>query len=203
MTEYEKMKKEVPFNPVDKELIGIRTRSRELELIYNGTQRYEMSKREEILNELLDEFGEGSMMLPNIHFDYGCNTKIGKGVFSNVNLTVLDVAPVEIGDYVLIGPNVTLCTPTHPLVPDERMPMTAEDGTEYSLEYAKKIVIGTRVWIGAGVIINPGVHIGDGAVIGSGSVVTKDIPPGVIAAGVPCRVIRNITEADRLAVRGY
>lgn len=142
-------------------------------------------------------------MLPDIHFDYGCNTRIGKRFFSNVHFTVLDVAPVEIGDDVLVGPNVTICTPTHPLVPEERVVQKREDGSVYSLEYARKIVIGNRVWIGAGVIINPGVHIGDEVVIGSGSVVTRDVPRGVVAAGVPCRVIRNITEADRISVRGY
>ena len=102
---------------------------------------------------------------------------------------MLDVAPISIGDNVQIAPNVTISTAGHPVHPETR-------STQY--EYGRPISIGNDVWLGAGVIINPGVTIGDGAVIGSSSVVTRDIPPMTIAAGIPCRVIRQITEEDRL-----
>lgn len=203
MTEYEKMKQNVPFNPADKKLISLRARMRELELEYNQTTRYEDDRRTEILNSLLDKCGEDVTMLPNIHFDYGCNVQIGDHFFANINSTFIDVASIIIGDHVLVGPNVTICTATHPILARERLPEKDEDGNEYLLEYSHPVVIGNDVWIGAGVIINPGVHIGDGTVIGSGSVVTKDIPSGVVAAGVPCRIIREITEQDSLEIKGY
>ncbi|MGN0326389.1 MAG: sugar O-acetyltransferase [Lachnospiraceae bacterium] len=203
MTEYEKMKQQLPFDPADPQLVAIRTAMRQMEMEYNATGRQEMSKRTELLQDVLDHLGEGSILLPNIHFDYGCNTRIGNDFFANVNSTFIDVAPIEIGDHVLMGPGVMVITATHPILPKERLPQKQEDGKYVTLEYAKKVVIGDHVWIGAGAIINPGVHIGEGSVIGSGSVVTKDIPPGVVAAGVPCRIIREITEQDSLEIKGY
>ena len=98
----------------------------------------------------------------------------------------------------MIGPNVTLATPMHPLLPEERNVRQREDGSYYSLEYAKPITIEKNCWIAAGVTVCGGVTIGEGSVIGAGSIVTKDIPPNSLAAGNPCRVIRELTEADRI-----
>lgn len=203
LTELEKMKKNLPFDPADEALTARRTRMREMELLYNGTTRDESEKRSQLLREMLGACGEDVMFLPNVHFDYGYNVKIGDHFFGNVNSTFLDVAEIRIGAHVLMGPNVTLCTATHPILPRERLPQRSETGKEVMLEYSRPIEIEDEVWIGAGVIVNPGVHIGRGAVIGSGSVVTKDIPANVVAAGVPCRVIREITEQDSIAIKGY
>lgn len=113
---------------------------------------------------------------------------MGKNFFANYQLTVLDCAPVTIGDNVQIAPNVSIYTAGHPLHPDSR---------NSGYEYALPITIGDNVWIGGNVVICPGVTIGDCAVIGAGSVVTRDVPPWTVAAGNPCRVIREITQADR------
>lgn len=150
-------------------------------------------------------------MLPNtaeipglqapIYFDYGCNTTFGKFSGANFNFTCLDVCPVTIGDNVMIGPNVTLATPMHPLLPDERNIRQREDGSVYNLEYAKPIVIENDCWLASNVIVCGGVTIGEGSVIGAGSVVTRDIPPHSLAAGNPCKVIRKITEMDRIELK--
>ena len=203
LTEFEKMKHNLPFDPADEALTARRTRMREMELLYNRTTRDEGEKRSELLKEMLGACGEDVMFLPNVHFDYGYNVKIGDHFFGNVNSIFLDVAEIRIGNHVLMGPNVTLCTATHPILPRERLPQRSETGEAVMLEYSRPIEIEDEVWIGAGVIVNPGVHIGRGAVIGSGSVVTKDIPANVVAAGVPCRVIREITEQDSIAIKGY
>jgi maltose O-acetyltransferase len=105
---------------------------------------------------------------------------------------------VTIGDNVLIGPNVTIATPMHPLVPEERNVREREDGSLYNLEYAKPITIEQNCWLAANVVVCGGVTIGEGSVIGAGSVVTRDIPPHSIAAGNPCRVIRQVTDDDRM-----
>lgn len=116
----------------------------------------------------------------------------------NFNSVFLECGPITIGDNVFVGPNVSFFTPVHPRVAEERNMRIAPDGRIQLLEYAKPITIGSNVWIGGGVIINPGVTIGGNVVIGSGSVVTRDIPLEVIAAGVPCRVIREIQKQVQL-----
>ena len=105
---------------------------------------------------------------------------------------------VVIGDDCNFGPNVTIVTPVHPMLPEERRILFDKDGNPRHLCYAKPVVIGNDCWFGANVVVCPGVTIGDGCVIGAGSVVTRDIPPMSFAAGSPCRVIREITEADSM-----
>ena len=156
----------------------------------------------EITPEQLDELLSESAYLPGlqgpVYFDYGRNTTFGKHCDVNFGLTCLDVCPVTIGDNVLIGPNVTIATPMHPLVPEERNVREREDGSLYNLEYAKPITIEQNCWLAANVVVCGGVTIGEGSVIGAGSVVTRDIPPHSIAAGNPCRVIRQVTDEDRM-----
>ena len=139
------------------------------------------------VNELIDA-GEGAFINPPFYCDYGKHIHVGKNFFANYNCTIIDVAPVTIGDYCQMAPNVAIYTAGHPIYPDTR---------NSAYEYGIEVTIGHNVWIGGNTVILPGVHIGDCAVIGAGSVVTHDIPAWTVAAGNPCRVIREITEADR------
>ena len=163
--------------------------------IYNGLDDWD-GQRQEILHRILKKCGRQVAMQGPVQFNYGCNTTIGDYFFSNFNFTVLDDGPVTIGSHVMIGPNVSLMASSHPRLYAERESMTYPDGHVSMSEYAPPIVIGDHVWIACGAIICGGVTIGDGAVIGAGSVVTKDIPAGWLACGVPCRPIRPITDED-------
>ena len=198
MTEYEAMIRGELYDPTDSELTAMRIRARKLARKYNSIDEDEPEKQTAILKELLS----GSEYLPGlqapVYFDYGRNTTFGKHCDVNLGLTCLDVCPVKIGDNVLIGPNVTIATPMHPLVPEERNVREREDGSLYNLEYAKPITIEQNCWLAANVVVCGGVTIGEGSVIGAGSVVTRDIPPHSIAAGNPCRVIRQVTDEDRM-----
>ncbi len=142
--------------------------------------------------------GSGTYLQGPVQFDYGIYTKVGEHFYASFNFTVLDCAPVTIGDDVFFGPNCTIATPMHPLLPEERALRPNEDGVLYDQEYAKPITVGNGCWICSNVNICGGVTIGEGCVIGAGSVVTRDIPPYSIAAGNPCKVIRKITEVDSI-----
>ena len=201
MTEDEKRRAGVLFFPGDPELKEIKRRTHNLNLDYNATYEDEVEKRAAILAEILGNLGEGSFFQGPITFHYGKHTHIGKRFFGNFNLTVQDDADVYIGDDCNFGPNVTIVTPLHPMVAAERTRLRTADGTERRLCWARPVRIGNQCWFGAGVTVCPGVTVGDGCVIGAGSVVTRDIPANSFAAGVPCRVIRPITEADSMKYR--
>ncbi len=145
-------------------------------------------KKDRILTSFLGKKGKNTVILSPFQCDYGYNIEIGDNFFANVNLVILDGAKVRIGNNAFIAPNVGIYTAGHPFDVKQR---------NEGLEYAFPVTIGDNVWIGAQACILPGVTIGDNTVIAGGSVVTKDIPANVIAAGNPCRVIREITEADR------
>ena len=140
------------------------------------------------LGEILGAMGEGAWIEAPFHCDYGKNIQVGDNFFANYNLTVLDVGQVKIGDNVLMGPNVSIYAAGHPIHPDAR---------RSGYEYGQAVNIGSDVWLGGSVVILGGVTIGEGTVVAAGSVVTRDLPPNVVAAGNPCRVVRPITEADR------
>lgn len=197
MTQREKMIAGQLYNPTDPELMALRKKVRQACVEYNQTSEDDAQRRYELLHGVLKSHKKEFYFEPTIRFDYGCNTSIGENFYANFNTVILDVAPVTIGDDVMFGPNVTIATPVHPLVADERKIQQYPDGV-YDLEYAKPITICDGVWLASGVIVNGGVTIGKNSVIGSGSVVTKDIPEGVIAVGNPCRVLRKITDADRI-----
>ena len=198
MTEREKMLQGLLYDPTDPELSQLLLKARKLARRYNQTDEDEPKLQRAILEDLLAGTENIPMLQAPIYFDYGCNTYFGKNCSANFNFTCLDVCPVHIGDNVLFGPGVTIATPMHPLDPAERRVRTREDGSLYDLEYAMPITIGNDCWIAAGVIVCGGVTIGDGCVIGAGSVVTRDIPAHSLAAGNPCRVIRELTEDDRM-----
>ena len=184
MTEKEKMIAELGYFPSDPELHGERKTAKALCHRYNQLAPHEAEQKTELLKSLLGQVQEANIE-PSFHCDYGYNIYLGKNFYSNHNLVILDVCPVIIGDNVMFGPNVTITSAGHPIDAETR---------NSGLEFGKKINIGNNVWLGANVTINPGVTIGDNVVIGSGSVVTKDIPADTVAAGVPCKVIRNIEQ---------
>ena len=198
MTEREKMLAGLLYDPSDAELVALRQKGHILSKMYNDTVETDTDKRTRILSELLPKCGENVYLQGPVQFDYGCFTTIGHRTFANFNFTVLDCCPVHIGDDVFIGPNVSLLTPVHPFRWQERNLYRKSDGTLTDREYAKPIEIQNNCWISGNVTICGGVTVGEGSVIGAGSVVTRDIPPGVFAAGVPCRVIRPITDADTM-----
>ena len=197
MTEKEKMLAGKIYDSSDKELAELRTKAHKLSQQYSSLYEDD-ERRKAILDELLPDHGEGFFLQGPVYFDYGVFTKFGSGCYANFNLTVLDTCPVTIGDNVFFGPNCTIATPVHPFRWQERNMKKKSDGTVYDDEYGKPITIHSNCWIASNVVITGGVTIGEGCVIGAGSVVTRDIPPNSLAAGNPCRVIREITEEDSI-----
>lgn len=196
MTEKEKMIAGKIYDPSDKELVTLRSKAHRLCKEYNDLLETD-EKRTEIIKEL-GIAGDSCYFQGPVQFDYGCFTSVGKNFYANFNFTCVDCCPVTIGDNVFVGPNVSLLTPIHPLRWQDRNQYVKQDGTPTDKEYAKPITIGSNCWIAGNVTICGGVTIGEGCVIGAGSVVTRDIPPNSLAVGVPCRVVREITEADSL-----
>lgn len=198
MTEEERIFNGGLFASEAPELIDKKRKAHRLSQEFNVLFEDDADARTEILRDLLGAIGEGTRMLGPIRFHYGCHTRIGSGCFMNFNFTVQDDAPVVIGNHCCFGPNVTIVTPQHPLLPDERRSIVCNDGQRRHVCYARPVTIGDDCWFGANVVVCPGVTIGDGCVVGAGSVVTRDLPPRSLAVGVPARVLRQITEADAI-----
>ena len=195
MTNMEKMKNGKLYNPNDSAIVERRVYVHSRIQDYNAEKNPQ--KRELILTELFGRLEEGVYLEAPVHIDYG-HISFGKNCFTNFNFTALDCAPIEIGENVLIGPNVTMATAMHPMLPEERVTQLHEDQEIYGIEYALPIKIENHVWIASNVTILPGITIGEGSVIGAGSVVNCNIPPGVLAAGNPCRIIRKLGIQDSL-----
>ena len=196
--EEEKIRAGILFCPADPELVAIKRKTHNLDVDYNSTHEDEFEKRDAILHEIIGEMGEGVRIQGPIAFHYGKHTKIGAHTFANFNFTVQDDAEVTIRVHCNFGPNVTIVTPVHPMVASERRAIRTASGEEKLLCWAKPVHIGKDCWFGASVTVCPGVTIGGNCVIGAGAVVTRDIPANSFAAGVPCRVIRGITDADSM-----
>lgn len=171
------------------ELLEIRMKTRDLLYEYNHLNYRDLPNRNRILKEMFGKVGKKYFIELPFHTDYGFNVKLGENFFANNGLTLLDPAPIEIGDNVLIAPNVGIYTAGHALDPALRVQAHAE--------YAIPVKIGNNVWIGADVTICPGVTIGDNSVIGAGAVVTKSIPGNSLAYGNPAHVARKLNEHDR------
>lgn len=186
------------FSPFEEWRVQTKKRTHALNHVYNTLTDYQSEARKEILTQILGELNEGVFLQEPITFHYGIHTKIGKNTFINFNFTCQDDTYVTIGENCDFGPNVTIVTPLHPMLIHERRALACPDGVRRKLCYAKPVTIGNGCWICANVTILPGVTIGDNCVIGAGSVVTKSIPANSFAAGNPCRVIREITEADSM-----
>lgn len=184
------------FHPVHPDLIADSERAEAVMRQFNNDPNLDDFGRMDLLRSLFASMGDNSFIRGSVSFDYGYNISIGNDCFFNFNCTFLDGAPITFGDRVMAGPGCMFLTPLHPMVASQRFE-TFEDGSR-PLEWEREapITVGSDVWFGAGTIVNPGVSVGSGCVIGSGSVVTRDIPANVFAAGNPCRVIREITEAD-------
>lgn len=198
MTEKEKMLAGKIYDTSDKELAAMRLKAHKISARYNNVFEDEEDIRNKILSELIPNIGKGTYIQGPIQFDYGAFTTFGENCYANFNFTVLDICPVTIGDNVFFGPNCMLATPVHPFRYQERNIKYKEDGTAYDDEYAKPITIGSNCWLASNVVVIGGVTIGEGCVIGAGSVVTRDIPANSLAAGNPCRVIREITKKDSI-----
>ncbi|GAA0076236.1 sugar O-acetyltransferase [Clostridium sp. CTA-5] len=184
----EKMCSGKMYNDYSDELIEARKRAVFLTNKYNQSFGKPEEERIEILDELLEKHGKNTHFEPDFRCEFGFNITVGDNFFANFDCIILDCAKVTIGDNVLFGPRVGIYLANHASIAEERNAGAC---------YAKPVTIGNNVWVGAGVHINQGVTIGDNTIIGSGSVVTKDIPANVIAVGNPCKVLREITEADR------
>lgn len=184
----EKMHTGELYLPGDEEIIKEQFDCLELLYDYNATRPKEQEKRQELLKKMFAEIGTDCYIEPPLHANFGGkHVHFGKNVYANFNLTLVDDTHIYVGDYTMIGPNVTIATAGHPLLPELR---------RQGYQYNKSIRIGRNCWIGAGAVIVPGVHIGDNAVIGAGSIVTKDIPSDVVAVGNTCKVLREIDEAE-------
>ena len=187
MTEKEKMLAGELYVSTGEELTADRTNAKKLCHKYNSLNQDNYEERRNVLLKLLGKTKDNFLIEPNFWCDYGYNIEIGENFYSNHNLVILDPAKVTFGDNVFIAPNCGFYTAGHPIDAQKRNNL---------LEYAYPITVGNNVWIGGNVVVLPGVTIGDNVVIGAGSVVTKDIPSNVVAVGNPCRVLREITEAD-------
>ena len=189
MTNKDKMHNVELYQAEDKELLEEQQKYMEKLYDYNHTRPKETKKREKLLKELFAEIGEGCYIEPPLHANWGGHyVHLGQNVYANFNLTLVDDTHIYIGDDTMIGPNVVIAAGTHPILPELR-----REGFQYNVS----IHIGKNCWLGSGAIILPGVTIGDHTIVGAGSVVTKDLPANVLAAGNPCRVLREISGHDR------
>lgn len=191
MTEKQKMLMGIIYNAEEACLIEERNRAKSLTKQYNESRQEDRDHRKYLMGQIFGKLGQNVHLEAPFYLDYGYRTTIGDDFFSNFNLTILDGGGVEIGDRVFIGPNVGIYTANHPTDVRRR---------EKGYEWALPVKIGNKVWIGGGVTILPGVTIGDNTVIAAGSVVTKDIPANVVAAGNPCKVVKEAEEGDRYGI---
>ncbi len=177
------------YLPNDEEIMKEQLRRLERLYDFNHTRPSEMERRQALLKEMFAEIGEGCYIEPPFYANHaGGHVHFGKNVYCNFGVTMVDDTYIYVGDYTMFGPNVTVATAGHPILPKLR---------RQGYQYNAPVHIGKNCWIGAGALIMPGITIGDNVVIGAGSVVTKDIPSNVIAVGNPCRVLREVNEHDR------
>lgn len=188
MDNYEKAMSGFVFKRGNEVLAEKRKRAKDLCFKFNGLLPSDSESRALIIDALIGSKGEDCLITSPFYCDYGEFITVGNNFFTNYNCKILDGGSVSFGDDVLIGPDCTFVTPSHPLDPGQRL-----DGLEIFLP----IKVGNNVWFGAGVTVLGGVTIGDNTVIAAGSVVTRDIPANCLAAGVPCRVLREVNEEDK------
>lgn len=177
------------YLPGDMEIMKRQEQCLELLYQFNDLRPSQWEERQKILKQMFAEIGEECYIEPPFRANWGGHhVHFGKNVYANFNLTCVDDTHIYVGDYTMIGPNVTLATAGHPILPQLR---------EKGYQYNASVRIGKNCWIEAGVIVLPGVTIGDNVVVGAGSIVTKDLPSNVIAVGNPCHILREVSEMDR------
>lgn len=177
------------YLPSDPELEREQTACMEKLYDYNQTRPHESQKRQQLLQDMFAEIGPNCYVEPPLRSNFGGNhVHFGKNVYANFNLTLVDDTHIYVGDYTMIGPNVTLASAGHPIWPTLR---------QKNYQYNAPVHIGKNCWLGAGVIVLPGVSVGKNVVIGAGSIVTKDLPDNVVAVGNPAHILRKIDEHDR------
>lgn len=184
----ERMESGKLFYAGDPELSRAKLRCKELLYDFNHTRPSQAGEMLALLGQLLGAVGEGCWIEPPLYVNWGRRITLGDHVYANTGLTVIDDTFVTIGSHVMLGPRVTISAASHPVDPELR---------RQAYQYDLPVVLEENVWVGAGATILPGVTIGKNSVIGAGSVVDRDIPPDVVAAGVPCRVLREIGPRDR------
>ena len=177
------------YDPGDSDIMKEQIKCLEMLYDFNMTRPSEFEKRESMLKKMFAEIGSNCYIEPPFHANWGGrHVHFGNLVYANFNLTMVDDTHIYVGDYTMFGPNVTVATAGHPIVPELR---------EKAYQYNFPVRIGRNCWIGAGALIMPGITIGDNEVVGAGSVVTKDLPSNVVAVGNPCRILREIGDYDR------
>ncbi|WP_249313777.1 sugar O-acetyltransferase [Congzhengia minquanensis] len=177
------------YLPGNDEILKRQTKCLDRLYDFNMTRPTEFEKRQKLMKEMFAEIGDGCYIEPPFHANFGgAHCHWGHHIYANFNLTMVDDTHIYVGDYTMFGPNVTIATAGHPILPELR---------EKAYQYNAPVHIGKNCWLGAGVIVLPGITIGDNVVIGAGSIVTKDLPPNVVAVGNPCRILRKINEHDK------
>ena len=190
MTEFERMEAGLLYDPGAEEILSVQSPLGEKIKEFNDLRPSQFEEQQLLMREMFAECGENVYIQRPLYANWGgSHVHMGSNIYANFNLTLVDDGHIYIGDWVKFGPNVTIVTAGHPVLPELRK--------EPTLQFNKDVHIEECVWIGAGVIVLPGVTIGRNSVIGAGSVVTKDIPENVVAVGNPCRVMRPIGEKDR------
>ena len=189
MTVQEKQHSGALYHPYDASIMEAQLMFMDALREYEAIPRVNQEARFAKLKAMFAEVGEGTYVESPFYANFGGrHVHLGKNVYTNFGVTFVDDTHIYVGDYTMIGPNVTIATAGHPVDPDLR-----RQGLQYNLP----VHIGKNCWLGAGVVVLPGVTIGDNTVIGAGSVVTKDIPSGVVAVGNPCRILREVGDHDR------
>ena len=183
MREIEKLDAGLEFVFFDKEVVARKERAFQLCKKYNSIDPTNHEAQMEIIRELFGSFKNDVFIQPNFNCDYGKNIHVGKDFLTNYNVTILDIAPVRIGDYCMIGPNTLITTVGHPLSPKGRREKRA---------ISKPVTIGNDVWIGGNCTILPGITIGNNVIVAAGAVITKDVPDNCVVAGVPAKKIREL-----------
>lgn len=188
-SEFDKMMAGQWYNAMDYSMLKMRQENNKKTEVYSRITINTLSYKDRMAKAIVKEFGENANIIPPFTCDYGCNVKVGNNTVINHSGVFLDTNEINIGKHALIGPKSGLYGAIHPFDVEAR---------NEGIEKAKTINIGDGAWLGGKVTVVPGVSIGKHSVIGAGSVVTKDIPDDVVAVGNPCRVIRKITEDDKI-----